>query len=95
MHPKDSDLLRYIVPKFAAKWRDLGTYLEIPSHSLDTIAADHPSDSKKCCNTMLQEWKKISPYCTWDKLQKAINLLSHVSVSSHNDSSKSKYVNIK
>ena len=92
MKPKESDLLRYIIPKFAAKWRDLGVLLEITNHHLDTIAVNnnsHPAYIEQCCKSMLQKWMEISPDSTWDKLQKSIGHLPRLS---HNDSSESMYV---
>ena len=88
IQPKESELHRFIVPKFAAKWRDLGVQLEIPKHNLDTIAADHPSQSEKCCKAMLQKWMEITPDPTWDKLQTSI---FHLPGLSHNESSKGTY----
>ena len=92
MKPKESDILRYIIPKFAAKWRDLGMLLEIPNYCLKTIAVNntnHASYSEQCCKSMLQKWMEITPDFTWDKLQKCIGHLPGLSC---NDNSESTYI---
>ena len=78
--PEISELHRSIVPKYAARWKDLGIQLKIPEHHLDTIAANNRNSQsfcQDCCKTMLKKWMEISPYATWNTLQKAIdNLLT-------------------
>ena len=89
--PKESDLFRYIVPKFAENWRDLGVLLEISNHHLDIIAVDntnHPAYNEQCCKAMLQKWIEIAPNLTWDTLQKSIGSLPGLF---HNDSTESTY----
>ena len=74
-----SELHRYIVPKYAARWRDLGVQLKIPEHHLNTIATNntnHPFYSEQCCKAMLQKWMEITPDPTWSILQMAIDCLS-------------------
>ena len=77
--PELSELHRDIVPKYAARWRDLGVELQIPVEHLNIIAADnvhHPSYSEHCCKAMLQKWMEITPNPTWTALQKAVDLSS-------------------
>ena len=65
------------MPKYAAKWRDLGVQLKIAEHYLNTIAVDycnHPSYSEQCCKAVLQKWME-STDATWDMLQTAIDCL--------------------
>ena len=76
--PEVSELHRHIVPKYAARWRDLGVQLKISEHHLDTIAVDntnHPSYSEQCCKAMLQKWMDITPDATWSIIQMAIDCL--------------------
>ena len=82
--PEVSEFHRHIVPKYAAKWRDLGVQLKIPEHHLNTIAVNntnHPFYSDQCCKAMLQKWMEITPDATWNILQMAIGCLPD---SSHN-----------
>ena len=77
--PEISELHGSIVPKYAARWKDLGIQLKIPEHHLDTIAADNKNSqsySKECCKAMLKKWMEITPDATWNMLQKAIDDLS-------------------
>ena len=77
--PEVSELHKHIVPKYAARWRDLGVQLKIPEHHLNTIAvnnANHPSYCEQCCKAMLQKWLKITPNATWSMLHMAIDCLS-------------------
>ena len=69
-----SELHRSIVPKYAARWKDLGIQLKIPENHLDIIEADNKK-SQECCKAMLQKWMEITPDVTWNMLQKAISNL--------------------
>ena len=80
--PEISELHKHIVPKYAARWRDLGVQLKIPEHHLNTIAVDntnHPFYSEQCCKGMLQKWMEITLNPTWIMLQMAIGCLSDLS----------------
>ena len=79
LKPEVSELYRHVVPKYAARWRDLGVQLRIPEHHLNTIAVNntnHPSYSEQCCKAVLQKWIKITPNATWDMLHSAIDCLT-------------------
>ena len=85
--PEASELHRHIVPKYAARWRDLGVQLKIPEHHLNTIAVNntnHPSYSEQCCKAVLEKWMKITPNATWDKLHSVIECFTTLS---HDDNS--------
>ena len=77
--PEVSELHSRIVPKYAARWRDLGVQLKIPEHHLNAIAVNnthHPSYCEQCCKVMLQKWMEITPNATWSMLHMAIDCLS-------------------
>ena len=83
------DLHRYIVPKFATRWMELGIQLEIPKYSLDAIAVNkmhHPSYSEQCCLAMLEKWIEITPNATWNILQQAIGFLPTVACNENSQS---------
>ena len=89
--PELSDLYRNIVPKYAARWKDLGILLKIPVHNLDAIAANHvhySSYSEECCKAMLNKWMQFNSRPTWDELLEAIDNLSLLS---NNGNSRGKY----
>ena len=88
--PQLLDLYKDVVPKYAARWKDLGIALKIPHNHLDTIEIDnfrHPSHSKQCCKDILHKWMEVTPNPTWNILQKAIDGLPLLS---HDGNSKSK-----
>ena len=88
--PELSDLNKTIVPKYAARWKDLGIELKIPLYYLEAIEVDYvhyKSYSERCCKAMLQKWMQMTPKPTWNKLKKAINDLPLLS---HDGNSKSK-----
>ena len=90
--PEFSDLYRNIVPKYAARWKDLGIQLKLPVHNLDVIAIDHvnhPSYSEECCKAMLKKWMQVNFKPTWDELYQAIDGLPLLS---DDGNSKSMYV---
>jgi len=73
--PELSELYRYIVPQYAARWKDLGVALKIPTHHLNIIevtGVNHPCYIQECCKAVLQKWMEITPKPTWNILQKAI-----------------------
>ena len=81
--PELSDLNKIIVPKYTARWKDLGIELKILLYYLEAIEVDYvhyKSYNEQCCRAMLQKWMQMTPKPTWNKLNKAINnlpLLSH------------------
>ena len=76
--PELYELHKHVVPKYAAKWEDLGAQLRIPEHHLKAIKtnkANHPSHVEQCCKAMLIKWMEITPQATWNELHMAINSL--------------------
>ena len=74
--PEISELHRSVVPKYAARWKDLGIQLKIPEHHLDIIAANNKQSQsycQDCCKAMLKKWMEITPDATRNVLQKAID----------------------
>ena len=69
-------LHNYVVPKWAAKWRQLGTQLNIDQHLMDNIEHDHPSDCESCCCEMFTEWLDSNPAASWNDIITAVDNLS-------------------
>ena len=66
-----------MVVKWAPKWRELGTQLNIDQCMMDIIEYGDPKDCKKCCLKMFSEWLSINPAATWEDITTAVdNLLS-------------------
>ena len=72
--PVLTDLLP-IIPKYAARWREIGTELELKSYDLDNIDLDnayHPYRTVQCFRCVLEQWLKEISSPTWCKLDDAI-----------------------
>ena len=70
--PSDQDLQKYIVNKCSAKWRSIGTYLNLDSNILEGIRVDtHLPDSQEKLFKVLVTWKKNSN-STWKVLIEAL-----------------------
>jgi len=85
--PTEQDIITYIVPHCAAKWRELGVLLGLPSSTLDIVEADHPHSCEQRCKAVLLRWLKRDAHPTWGKLvgAAAVNALcvSSVTASVH------------
>ena len=66
------DLFTHITPRYAADWKVIGTLLDLPKGELRNIEASNPTNSRWCCNKMLEGWLKNDPSATWIKMFAAI-----------------------
>ena len=48
-------LYQHVVPAFAGKWRELGSYLDIAAHMIRVVHADQGSDEDSCV-AILSRW---------------------------------------
>ena len=81
--PKLSEMHR-IVPKYAAKWKELGELLKIPGYTLEEIASDNKHEENfkgQCCKGVLEKWLEITEEPTWSTIHKAIDELPYYSSS--------------
>ena len=70
--PTQQELNRYVSPKYAAQWRELGVELGLLECKLNEIEANNPLDCRKCCNRMLAAWLTSKPNASWKKLFDAL-----------------------
>ena len=78
--PHLNDLQNYITIDYAARWREIGTGLELTQGRLDIIQADHINKSEESCNAMLSRWlEEKADTATWKKL---LSVLDSPAVSS-------------
>ena len=70
------DIDHHVVPKWASKWRQLGTQLNIDQHLMDNIEHDHSNDCESCCSKMFSEWLDINPTASWEDIITAVDSLS-------------------
>ena len=66
--PKLKDLYQHITPQYAADWIVIGTLLGLPSGELKAIEAGWPTNTKWCCNKMLEKWLETDHTASWGKL---------------------------
>ena len=76
--PSLKDLYQHITPKYAADWEVIGTLLDLPSATLDTIGLDNHYKAAKCCNAMLNKWLQVDTTASWRKL---LNIIESPAVS--------------
>ena len=74
--PKLGDLYKYITPRYALKWKVIGTLLDIASEKLDIIEHDNRDKAKSCCNDMLKWWLRVDSTASWGKLFTVIESLA-------------------
>ena len=65
-----------MVTKWASKWRQLGTQLNIDQHLMDNIEHDHPNKCDSCCSEMITEWLDSNPAASWEDIFTAVDSLS-------------------
>ena len=75
--PTHRDVYKYVVPRYAHKWRFLGTLLRVDEAELEIIHSDCRNDSKECCRRLFSMWLEIFPDALWDHLLSAIDDLSY------------------
>ena len=74
LKPTRKLLLRYVVPRVASKWHELGIelYKDADVSRLDTIQRQCPGDFTKACTEMLSYWRETYGNATWNRLIKAL-----------------------
>ena len=74
--PNIKDIRNYVVPKWAAKWRQLGTQLNIDQHVMDIVECDNRNDCRSCCLKMFCKWLEINHVASWEDILTAVDSLS-------------------
>ena len=64
-----------MVPKWAPKWRELGTQLNIDQHLMDIIERDCHNDCESCCRKMFSKWLYNNPSVSWEDITTAVDTL--------------------
>ena len=66
--PKLRELYEHITPRYALKWKVIGTLLGVASEKLDIIEHDNHYKTVPSCNDMLKWWLCVDPTACWGKL---------------------------
>lgn len=70
--PLLKDLYEYITPRYATKWRLIGTLLGLSAEEIDIIENDNVYKVVQCCNSMLKRWLEVDTAASWEKIFAAI-----------------------
>ena len=66
--PSLKDHHQHITPRYATRWKEIGTLLGLPSVTLDTIEHDCHCIARQCCYVMLFKWLEVDPTASWRNL---------------------------
>ena len=78
--PTLRDVYKYVVPKYAHKWRFLGGLLYFDQAELDIIFSDFCNDAKECCGRLLSIWLDKNAHASWNQLISAIDEINQSSL---------------
>ena len=74
--PTLDELSKYITPRYAVQWKDVGRLLNIEPMLLEIISDENRSNARKCCDVLWSKWLDADPDATWKQLFTATKLLS-------------------
>ena len=66
------DLIRYVVTKYAADWKDIGLELGLPFDIFGIIEQNFPCQHVNCLREILAEWLNFAHNATWRSLETAL-----------------------
>jgi len=75
VEPKMKYLKKFVIPKIAAKWKDVADFLEFDISTIQIIEENCMRDCSKCCDALLRNWISTSNGVrpkTWDTLLRAL-----------------------
>ena len=70
------DIENYVVIRWASKWKQLGSQLNVGEHVIRNIEYDHQNDCEGSCSTMLSRWLEETDHPTWEMLISACDKAS-------------------
>ena len=71
--PTHYDVYKYVVPRYAHKWRFLGKLLKFDEAELMMICSNCYNDSQECFMMLFSIWLREFPDASWDHLLSAID----------------------
>ena len=71
--PELKDLCKYVTPRYASYWKEIGIFLDFKPEQLDIIKMDNPADAKRSCTDMFIKWLQIDPNASWEKFFTALD----------------------
>ena len=74
---------KYIIPKIAARWKDVADFLEYDISTIDRIQAKHQNDCDECLDRLFRDWLStnhgVGPK-TWTTLLERLKEIETLSV---------------
>ena len=70
--PQMRDLQRYVIPRYASKWNNVGLELKLEATKLENISKNNPLDCEACFKSTLATWLQSNPDASWRTLEVAI-----------------------
>ena len=70
------DIDDHVVEKFASKWKELGSQLNVGGDLIRNIEYDFPNNCERCCRIMLDKWLDETAHPTWEALINALDKIS-------------------
>ena len=64
-------IAEHVTPYYAAHWKSIGKFLQIPKGQLDVLELDY-SKSEQRCNQMFHKWLDTDLDATWRKVLEAV-----------------------
>lgn len=70
--------MKLLYNTIADRWNALGTFLEIPTETLNIIDEKEHSDPQKCLLHLFDVWlKRLDPPPTWEAMADAIDVVAN------------------
>ena len=70
------DINNHVVVRWATKWKQLGSQLNIEQQLIKIIDHNHHGDCERCCREMLSRWLEEKAHPTWEMLISALDKIS-------------------
>ena len=70
--------MKLLYNTIADKWNALGTYLDIPTETLNIIEEKKGSDPQKCLLDLFDVWlMRLDPPPTWEAMAEAVGVVAN------------------
>lgn len=69
------DLIKYVSDKYAADWKRIGHFLDMPIGKLTAIERTFPANAQWCSERMFETWLQSDAAASWGKVFAAIDSL--------------------
>ena len=74
--PQLAEVFNYVIPRYTARWKELGSKLNLSVELLSAIELGYPKSPEWCCEKMLQKWLEVDTRASWEQLNTAVSVLN-------------------